>query len=160
MLKGVGMDTKKNVMTPPEGMIGPRVMHLQKLVRQVFNQAVSEEGLFSGQQDILFTISENEGITLGVLAKRLNVSVASASVSVKRMEKAGFIKKRCDKNDARIIRLYPTEKAKAAPENIKNKMDALESTLNKGMSEEEIKTFSDLLDRAIKNISERSEADD
>lgn len=144
---------------PPQGMIGPRVMHLQKLIRQVFNQAASEEGLFSGQQDILFALVENEGITLGALAKKIGVSVATASVSVKRMEKAGFIKKRCDKNDARIIRLYPTEKAKTAPENIKKKMDNLENTLNKGMSKEEIMAFSDFLETAINNINERSEAD-
>lgn len=153
------METETRKIRPPEGMIGPRVMHLQKLVRQVFNQAINEEGLFSGQQDILFALDENQGITLGALAKRLNVSVATASVSVKRMEKAGFIKKRFDKNDARIIRLYPTEKAKAAPENIKNKMNALESTINKGMTEDEIAILSRLLDRAIENISERSEAD-
>lgn len=153
------MEKKRIKEKPPQGMIGPRVMHLQKLIRQVFNQAASEEGLFSGQQDILFALVENEGITLGALAKKIGVSVATASVSVKRMEKAGFIKKRCDKNDARIIRLYPTEKAKTAPENIKKKMDNLENTLNKGMSKEEIMAFSDFLETAINNINERSEAD-
>lgn len=154
------METNKHKIQPPKGVIGPRVMHLQKLIRQIFNQAISEEGIFSGQQDVLFTLVENEGITLGDLAKRLNVSVASASVSVKRMEKSGFIKKRPDKNDARIIRLYPTEKAKNAPENIKSKMNVLESRLSKNMSKEEILLLSDLLDRAILNIDERSEADD
>lgn len=154
------MEKKRIKGKPPQGMIGPRVMHLQKLIRQVFNQAASEEGLFSGQQDILFALVENEGITLGALAKKIGVSVATASVSVKRMEKAGFIKKRCDKNDARIIRLYPTEKAKTAPENIKKKMDNLENTLSKGMSKEEIMAFSDFLETAINNINERSEADD
>lgn len=144
----------------PEGVVGPRIMHLHKLIRQVFNEAVSEEGLFSGQQDILFALIENEGITLGALAKKIDVSVASASVSVKRMEKNGFIKKRCDKNDARIIRLYPTEKAKTAPENIKIKMDNLENTINKGMSKDEILTLSHLLQTAIDNINKRSASDD
>lgn len=140
--------------------MGPRIMYLHKLIRQVFNQAVSEEGLFSGQQDILFALIENEGITLGALANKIDVSVATASVSVKRMEKAGFIKKRCDKNDARIIRLYPTEKAKTVPENIRKKMDNLENIINKGMSKEEVITFSHLLQTAIDNLNERSEADD
>lgn len=134
-------------------------MYLHKLIRQVFNQAVSEEGLFSGQQDILFAITEDEGITLGALAKKIDVSVATASVSVKRMEKSGFIKKRCDKNDARIIRLYPTEKAKTVPENIRRKMDNLEDTISKGMSKEEISVFSNMLQTAIDNLIERSEAD-
>ena len=59
----------------------------------MFNEAVIEQGLFSGQQDILFNIVENEGITLGALAHKLRVATATASVSVKRMEKAGFIVK-------------------------------------------------------------------
>ena len=80
------------------------------------------------------------------------MAVATASVSVKRMEKAGFIYKKADKSDARIIRLYPTEKARQAPENIKNKMDSLEDVIKKGMTPEEAYTLSELLQRAIDNI--------
>ena len=143
---------KKDMGPPPEGMIGPRVVHLSKQIRKVFNQAVVEQGLFSGQQDILFNIIENEGITLGELAGRLRVATATASVSVKRMEKAGFIVKKEDENDARIIRLYPTEKAKKAPEKIREHMDSLEDVINKNMTDEQIYQLSNLLDIAIKNM--------
>ncbi|MGN0522081.1 MAG: MarR family winged helix-turn-helix transcriptional regulator [Eubacterium sp.] len=137
---------------PPKGMIGPRINYLSKHMRKAFNQALAEQGLFSGQQDILFTIIENEGITPGELAKQLGIAVATASVSVKRMEKAGFIIKKADKSDARIARLYPTEKAKQAPENIKRKMDSLEDILKKGMTDQEAEALSSLLERAIQNM--------
>lgn len=138
---------------PPKGMIGPRTVHLSKLIRKHFNHAVAEQGLFSGQQDILFTIVENEGITMGALAEKLRVATATASVSVKRMEKAGFIEKKPDRLDARIIRLYPTEKAKIAPVKIQEQMDSLEDVLAKDMTREEILTLSDLLDKAINNMT-------
>lgn len=48
---------------PPEGIIGPRVNYLSRLVRRRFNEVIAEEGLFSGQQDILFAIVDNEGVT-------------------------------------------------------------------------------------------------
>lgn len=153
------MSIKKHHGPPPEGMIGPRIMFLQKLMRQAFNKAAAEEGLFSGQQDIVLELVENEGITLSGLSARLGVSHATASVSVKRMEKAGFIEKRPDEKDARIIRLFPTEKAKKAPANIKSKMDALESTLKNGMTKEQGLELSNMLDIAIKNMLERSDDD-
>ena len=146
------MNGKRHHSPPPRGMIGPRVNYLSKFIRKKLNQAISEQGLFSGQEEILFKVIDNEGITLGDLADILGVAVATASVSVKRMEKAGFIYKKADKSDARIIRLYPTEKARQAPENIKNKMDSLEDVIKKGMTPEEAYTLSELLQRAIDNI--------
>lgn len=151
------MHCKKHHDLPPEGMIGPRVSFLSKLLRQTFNEAIAEQGLFSGQQDIVFTLLENEGMTVGELAKRLDVSAATVSVSVKRMEKSGFITKKADKKDARIIRLYPTEKARIAPENVKKHMDALEIILSSGMTKEEADQLSDLLEKAIHNMLERGE---
>ena len=119
----------KHKEPPPEGVIGPRVNYLSRLVRRRFNEVIAEEGLFSGQQDILFAIVDNEGVTSSQLSSMSGVSAATISVSVKRMEKTGFIIKKADDNDARIIRLYPTQRAKALPQNLRNKMDELEETL-------------------------------
>lgn len=154
------MRYKKHCGPPPKELIAPRVMCLSRLLRQSFNKAVAQQGLFSGQQDIVLALVENEGLTLSELAKLLDVSSATASVSIKRMEKAGFIIKRADKNDARITRLYPTEKAKQAPENIKNKMDSIEGILKKNMTEQQVQELSDLLELAIENILERGEEND
>jgi DNA-binding MarR family transcriptional regulator len=142
---------------PPKDAVGPRVSFLAKLMRQAFNEAVAEQGLFSGQQDIVLVLADNEGITLSELAKIVDISTASASVSIKRMEKAGFVYKEPDENDARIIRLYPTQKAKQAPENIRKKMDSLESVLKKGMTKQQGEELAELLEVAIQNILERGE---
>lgn len=152
------LKNKKCHCPPPREMIGPRINVLAKYLRKYFNQAASEQGLFSGQEDILVTVVENEGITLGELAASLGVADATASVSVKRMEKAGFIYKKPDERDARIIRLYPTEKAHRAPEGIKNKMDSLEEIIKKGMTTEEAYALSDLLQRAIDNLKNEEES--
>ncbi|MGN1201749.1 MAG: MarR family winged helix-turn-helix transcriptional regulator [Eubacterium sp.] len=154
------MGYKRHNGPPPREMVGPRVMCLSKLIRQTFNEAIAEQGLFSGQHDIVILLVENEGITLSELAKKLDISSATASVSIKRMEKAGFIIKKPDKNDARIIRLYPTEKAKQAPENIKRKMDSLESIIKKDMTPAQAQELSYLLEIAIHNMLGRGEKND
>ena len=141
-------------------MIGPRVDYLSRLVKKSFNEAVAQQGLFSGQQDILLAIVENDGITQSRLAAQMNVAPATISVSVKRMEKNGFIVKKPDELDARIIRLYPTKKALLAPERIREHMHTLEKSICKGMTEEQIRELSDLLDLAIDNLKKGSESDD
>ena len=139
---------------PPEGIIGPRVNYLSRLVRRRFNEVIAEEGLFSGQQDILFAIVDNEGVTSSELSSMAGVSAATISVSVKRMEKAGFIVKKPDENDARIMHIYPTEKAKAVPGNTRKKINELELILKKGMDEDKALEFAHYLQRAIDNLLE------
>ena len=142
---------------PPREEIGPRVMCLSRHIRRALNEAVAEQGLFSGQHDIIILLTESPGITLRELSNRLGVSGATASVSVKRMEKSGFITKKPDDKDARIIRLYPTEKAKNAPANIKRKMQELEDVLKANMTQEQALELSDLLEIAIQNMLKRGE---
>lgn len=144
----------KRRQPPPEELIGPRVNFLSRLVRCKFNDIISEEGLYSGQQDILFAVLENEGITSSKLAEITGVSAATMSVSVKRMEKAGFIVKKPDENDARIMHIYPTEKAKAVPGNTREKINELELILKKGMDEDKALEFAHYLQRAIDNLLE------
>lgn len=142
---------------PPKDRLGPRIMCLSKLMRQAFNEAVAEQGLFSGQEDIILTLVMNEGLTLSELSKILDVSNATVSVSVKRMEKSGFIMKKTDKSDARITRLYPTEKAKATTDKIKSHMDKMEKRIKANMTETEAEQFSVLLESAIQNLLTRGE---
>ena len=141
---------------PPErGMIGPRVSRISKTLRCRFNQAANEEGLFSGQQHIIHLLKHNEGLTVSQIAKATGVATATASVSIKRMEKAGFVERKSDENDARITKLYLTQKGELAPEHIKEKMDSQEQFITKGLSDDEINLLSDLLDRVIENLKEK-----
>jgi DNA-binding MarR family transcriptional regulator len=139
----------------PKGMIGPRVNHASKILKRRFNEVVNEEGLFWGQQDIIILLKHNSGSTVGQLAEMLDVSAATVSVSVKRMEKSGFVERRADENDARITKLYLTEKGESIPSHIKEKMDLQELFITKGMNSDEIQQFSDLLDKAINNLQEQ-----
>ena len=70
------------------------------------------------------------------------------------MEKAGFVIKKPDKNDARIIHLYPTQKAMAVPDNIRKKMDRLEAVITKGMEGDTALQFAKYLQNAIDNLLE------
>ncbi len=148
----------RELMAPPErGEIGPRVTHFSRLLRCRFNEIAGEEGLFAGQQHIILLLKHNPGLTVGQLADALDITAATASVSIKRMEKAGFVEKRADDNDARIIRLYLTQKGDSTPDRIKERLDHQEQFITKGFTEQEVNLLSDLLDRAIQNLTEQEE---
>ncbi len=144
----------KRRQPPPEELIGPRVNFLSRLIRCRFNDVISEEGLYSGQQDVIFAVLDNEGITSSKLADITGVSAATMSVSIKRMEKSGFIIKKPDEKDARIMHIYPTDKARAVPGNTRRKMDELESIIRKGLDDDKALEFAHYLQRAIDNLLE------
>lgn len=151
------MNFGKNIEPAPRGMIGPRISRASKNLRCRFNKVVNDEGLFSGQHHIILLLKHFEGLTISQVAEYLKITPATASVSIKRMEKAGFVEKRFDEKDARITRLYLSEKGKAATEHIRVRMDAQEALMTRGLSEEEIMLLSDLLDRVLENVEKECE---
>lgn len=136
---------------PPSGMIGPRIGRVARISKHNFNKAVAEEGLFSGQHHIIMLLKEHNKMTVSEIAKELGVAYSTASVSIKRLEKSGFVSKKADKNDARITYIFLTEKGKRVPEHIKQKLDSQENIITKGMSEDEIMLLSKLLDKIVEN---------
>lgn len=139
---------------PPEGKLCPIIIRLARFCKKDFNRTLSECGLFPGQEHMIITISEEEGITASALAERFHLSLATVSVSVKRMEKAGFICKTADDKDARISHLYLTDKAKAVTSHVQRCCERQEEMITSGMNEAEKQIFLSLLLRAMNNINE------
>jgi DNA-binding MarR family transcriptional regulator len=58
----------------------------------------------------VLTVLEVEGpLSMGKLAEALDVSVASATGIVDRMEQRGLVERRDDEADRRVVHVYPTE---------------------------------------------------
>ena len=132
--------------------IEPHLCYLSKLIKMRFDSVLADEGLFAGQHEIIFMIDRNDGITLSELAKKMKTSAASASVSVKRMEKAGFIERKADENDSRIVHLHLTEKSDKVKTRIQKTLNKKECELVADMSDKEVKMFKDFVVRAIDNL--------
>ena len=145
---------------PPKGQIAPRVGMVARLERINFNRAVAEEGLFAGQHKIIMFLKLQGSATIGEIAKETGTKPSTISVSVKRMEKAGFVKRRQSKADGRITEILLTAKGQAVPENIHHKMEAEEKMLTNGLTEDEINILSDLLDKIIENFNAKEGEDD
>ena len=145
---------------PPRGNIGARIGFISRKSKNYFNQVVSEEGLFAGQHHIIMMLERVGCATVSQIAEEMRTTSATASVSIKRLEKAGFVEKLPDESDARITKIYLTGKALAVTQRIKSKMDEAEESLTQGLTQEEKYQLSDLLDKVVNNIISQKECDE
>ena len=148
---------KRCLPAPARGNIGPRIALLGRLEKSNFNRAVAAEGLFSGQHRIIMMLKREKSATISEIAEETGTAPATVSVSIKRMEKAGFVAKKVSSKDARRTEIYLTKKGEKAPEHIKAKLDAEEKILTNGLSEEEVLALSDILDKLIDNYTRQEE---
>lgn len=70
----------------------------------------AEESISRTEMHTLEAIEESEYVTLTQIAEKLCVTKATASVTVKRLVKKGFVKKVKEENDKRISTLKLTQK--------------------------------------------------
>lgn len=73
---------------------------------------LSDLGLFRGQPPIMGILSHHGEMSQKDLAQKLHLSPATVTVTLKRMQKAGFITRRIDETDQRIQRVSLTEEGK------------------------------------------------
>lgn len=131
----------------------PVVNYLSRLGREKFRSALKKNGLYPGQDEILLAVKFNAGIKPLEISKKLSISLASVSVSLKRLEKAGFIIKKPDEKDARTNHIYLSEKAEAALGKIRTELMNYESEMISGFEKEELEQLRIYLDRLIYNAS-------
>lgn len=137
-------------------------MELRELVRELISISVihryrisksaSKVGLYFGQPRILEFITENDACTQKDVAKAMHISPASAAVTLKRLEKAGFIIRSIDTADSRKNQLTLTEKGASALKEFRKICDATDENMFKGFSQEERETLHSLLSRLHKNL--------
>ncbi len=93
------------------------------------------------------------------LETEFSISGATATNILKLMEKEGLITREPLERDGRLKQLRLTEKGLDLDEKARNNVDRLEEAMRKGLTEEELTTFSDLLERVTQNIVNLMEED-
>ncbi len=73
------------------------------------------------------------------IAKELSISAGTLTTAVKLLEKKGYLVRKHDKNDKRIVRIYVTEKGKSANELHQNFHRTMISNVTAALSDEELR---------------------
>ena len=136
--------------------IGPKVQKLSHLMVQLKNRRMEHVGLTQQQANVIDYLYNHpdQDIYQKDIAAHLALKNSSVTSLIANLEKNGFLIKVPDETDARHKKIVLTDKACSEHLVCLDYVNAIEDRMMDGMSDEEKKTFNDLLRRAISNIAE------
>ena len=125
---------------------------IQALKMKLKFQLLKSKDFHPGQLMILSNMMLLGSCTQRALAKKMNCSPASIGASVKRLEKAGLIKKLTSNDDLRCTRVELTEKGEGIAKKSKDFIDEMAVQMLKDFSNDEIKELNGYLQRIKDNL--------
>jgi DNA-binding MarR family transcriptional regulator len=120
--------------------VGYALAQLCKTHRYAVDGALREiEGydLRVGQEMLLLQLWEADGITQSQLVERLMVEPPTVTKMLQRLEAAGLVERRPDPDDARVSRVFLTEKGRTLEQAVAVTWDRIELQATAGMTQEE-----------------------
>lgn len=120
-----------------------------KLVRAVTDEAMSRHGVRVGQNIMLQVLSETDGLTPGEIAMRIGNTVPTIVNTATRMETAGLLVRRRDPDDARLVRLYLTDRAREVYPVIQAERRDIERRMTAMLTDEEQRHLRSALNKII-----------
>jgi len=132
-------------------------MHRLELLRRIKGRALmADSGLHPGQPRMLDYIRSHPGCTQKEAADELDVTPASAAASLKRLEKAGLVRRRPDERDARRNCLFITDEGVSRMEENQRQFALLDERMFRGMTEAEVEAFRRACEKMFDNLADES----
>ena len=126
------------------------------MLKRYLDRKVCHTGVYPTQHRLLMELDRNPHCSQVGLAEKFDVSAAAIAVSLKKLEKGGYIVRLADRADNRINQVSITEKGK---EVIRRSILIFQETdrcFFEGFTDEEIARFRDYMERAYHNMSEEN----
>lgn len=123
-----------------------------KLHKMYLEREVAQTGVYRSQHQILMYIAANPNASQKEIATRQHVSTATIAVSLKKLEKGGYISRSADKKDNRFNQICITPKGRAVVEGSIQIFQKVEDALFAHFTEEELNQFEGYIDRVRLNL--------
>lgn len=135
--------------------IGPLIRLLNKEFEQLHSQKASSMGLTPTQLFVLHYISKHQGenICHRDIEKQFELTHATVSGIISRLEAKGFINCFADEKDRRFRNIMITDKARLCESEMKKHIELYESQLVEGFSEEEKALLKGYIIRLLENLN-------
>ena len=135
-----------------KGAVSARLQSVARLARTDLAARLLEHGFYAGQDQIMLTLSAEEGLTPTQLAARLGVKPPTITKTINRLQAQGFLCKTGSETDARIAHIRLTDTGSEAIKAIEKSVKRTEKTLLKGLDKKERKALLKLLARMEANL--------
>lgn len=134
-----------------------RVSQFCREFSSLVDALMAEFDISRGQAKMLYTLVENDGASQTALANLLCVQGATVTNLIKRMEKAGWIRRERDENDQRNVLVFLTEAGRDKESQIRQQWIHIEERLFAALTNAEQSQFIQLLDRMMHSIKNADE---
>lgn len=126
-----------------------RLMHSE---HHAFHSAPQTEGIGRGQGLVLRILAEEDGLAQSEITEKLDIRPSSLGELVTKLERNGYVERRQNENDKRVINVFLTEKGRETEKLFVNPRREAAKSWCDGLSEEEKAQLSALLDKLIASM--------
>lgn len=105
--------------------------------RSKMSEALTEIGLYAGQEMFLWHLWRQDGLTQSQMVERMCVQPPTVSKMLDRLERTGLVERRPDSEDSRISRVYLTEQGHRSQRAVRDIWTDLEQRITEGLNVEE-----------------------
>jgi DNA-binding MarR family transcriptional regulator len=163
----VEMDNDANSISDMNSISDTNRVSDKKLIYQLINFALKhrrimlnyldETGVYQAQHRLLMEIACRPNASQNDIARSMDVSAATVAVSLKKLEKGGYISRVTDKADNRLNKITITEKGNRVVERSKQIFASTDQKVFSGFTDEEKQTLSALLQKLDANLDSMEE---
>lgn len=133
------------------------ILELSNQIRRIFNLSTNNAG---AQTRVLYFVLDNyldREIYQKDIQKALNISGATMSELLKKLEKRGMIERKRVEEDDRLKKIVPTSHAIMMKENLNRDIQNIEKKLVSEISEEELEVYLKVTKKMITNLMEQED---
>ena len=135
-------------------------MEFTRVIRMYYGRMqaqLAEVGIYRGQPPIMGLLYQHDGMSQKEMASALNLSPATMTVTLKRMEKAGLVRREMDEHDQRILRVHLSEQGRQMWLKSADQIRAVTEELMEGFTPEEERQMREYLYRIARNMERAME---
>lgn len=129
------------------------------LHRRIVDKNMAKAEIYASQHRILGLLDHKPLMSQKEIADVMEVSTATVAVTLKKMEKSGYVEKIMDADDNRFNKIKVTDKGKQMLNLGFDIMGRIDRDSVKNFSEEELKLFGDLMIRYYERLNEMADVD-
>lgn len=125
-----------------------------RLMKRLIDRLVAGTGVYRGQHQLLMKLYFSPECTQTELAERMDISPSAVAVTLKKLEKGGFVERESQKKDNRSNQILLTERGQRVVDQSIEIFHELDNQLFAGFSEEELDCLDGMFRRMFENLSE------
>ena len=141
---------------PQKLTLGHLLGQVCRLVGWRRRRMLEDIGLHHAQGMILFQLWQEDGLSQSLLAQALHIRPPTATSTLRRMERDGWIERRRGESDRRVVRVYLTAKARKLRREARASFRELEREMAALLTAQEQESLTTALGKVYRHLSGQS----